>query len=89
MRGVVNSVTPAGRGIDRKGQMTLLFDRFTIDGRTYSTRATVTQALQGTVDGGKRRHDDNTGIGLMGVDPSQHRVRLQAGQDIIENDDLV
>ncbi len=50
MRGVVSSVTPAGRGIDRKGQMTLLFDRFTVSGRTYSIRATVTQALQGQDD---------------------------------------
>ena len=41
MRGIVSSVTPAGRGIDRKGSMTLLLDRFTIDGRTYSIRATV------------------------------------------------
>ena len=53
MRGVVNSVTPAGRGIERKGAMTLLFDRFTIDGRTYSVRATVTQALQGQNDNGR------------------------------------
>jgi hypothetical protein len=54
MRGIVNSVTPAGRGLDRKGSMTLLFDRFTIEGRTYSIRATVEQALQG--------QDDNTKI---------------------------
>ena len=26
-------MTPAGRGIDRKGQVTLTFDRFTIEGR--------------------------------------------------------
>ena len=50
MRGIVNSVTPATRGIDRKGELTLVFDRFTISGRTYSIRATVVQALQGETD---------------------------------------
>jgi hypothetical protein len=50
MRGVVNSVTPASRGINRKGELTLVFDRFSIDGRTYSVRATVMQALQGESD---------------------------------------
>lgn len=53
MRGVVNSVTPATRGLNRKGELTLLFDRFTISGRTYSIRATVMQALQGEADTGK------------------------------------
>ena len=56
MRGIVNAVTPASRGINRKGELTLVFDRFTIDGRTYSVRATVMQALQGEADtGGSRR----------------------------------
>ena len=32
MRGIVNSVTPASRGVDRRGELTLVFDRFTIDG---------------------------------------------------------
>jgi hypothetical protein len=50
MRGVVSSVTPASRGVDRKGELTLVFDRFSIDGRTYSIRATVMQALQGEAD---------------------------------------
>ena len=53
MRGVVNSVTPASRGINRKGELTLVFDRFSIDGRTYSIRATVMQALQGESDTGR------------------------------------
>jgi hypothetical protein len=53
MRGVVNSVTPASRGISRKGELTLVFDRFSIDGRTYSVRATVMQALQGEADTGR------------------------------------
>ena len=53
MRGVVNAVTPASRGVNRKGELTLVFDRFSIDGRTYSIRATVMQALQGEGDTGK------------------------------------
>ncbi|MCC7418036.1 MAG: hypothetical protein IT176_12940 [Acidobacteria bacterium] len=53
MRGVVSSVTPATRGLERKGSLTLLFDRFSIDGRTYSLRATVIEALQGTTDTGR------------------------------------
>ena len=53
MRGVVNSVTPASRGINRKGELTLVFDRFSIDGRTYSIRATVMQALKGEADTGR------------------------------------
>jgi CRISPR/Cas system-associated endoribonuclease Cas2 len=53
LRGVVNSVTPASRGVNRRGELTLVFDRFSIDGRTYSVRATVTQALQGEADTGR------------------------------------
>jgi len=43
--GTVSSVTRAGR-IERKGALTLAFDRIVIDGRTYDIRATVTQALE-------------------------------------------
>jgi hypothetical protein len=53
MRGIVNAVTPASRGINRRGELTLVFDRFTIDGRTHSIRATVLQALQGEADTGR------------------------------------
>jgi hypothetical protein len=63
MRGIVNSVTAAGRGLDRKGQMTLLFDRFTIDGRTYSARATLTDALQGQAD--TNRIATGAGVGAI------------------------
>jgi len=45
MRGVVSSVTKAGR-IERKGAMTVAFDRITINRRDYQIRATVTQAIQ-------------------------------------------
>jgi hypothetical protein len=50
MRGIVNAVTPASRGLSRKGELVLVFDRFTISGRTYSVRATVMQALQAEGD---------------------------------------
>jgi hypothetical protein len=67
MRGIVNSVTPAGRGIDRKGSMTLVFDRFSIDGRTYSIRATVEQALQGQGDNAKIATGAGVGAIIGGI----------------------
>ena len=45
MRGVVSSVTKAGR-IERKGSLTVAFDRLTVNGRSYPIRATVSQALE-------------------------------------------
>ena len=45
MRGVVSSVNKAGR-LERKGSLTLAFDRITVDGQDYPIRATVTQALE-------------------------------------------
>ncbi len=45
LRGVVSSVDKAGR-LDRKGGLTLAFDRVTVRGRDYPLRATVTQALE-------------------------------------------
>ena len=67
MRGVVNSVTPASRGINRKGELTLVFDRFSIDGRTYSVRATVMQALQGEADTGRVVAGAGVGAILGGI----------------------
>jgi len=67
MRGIVSAVTPAGRGLDRKGSMTLLFDRFTIDGRTYSIHATVEQALQGENDNAKIATGAGVGAILGGI----------------------
>jgi hypothetical protein len=67
MRGVVNSVTPASRGIERKGELTLLFDRFTIEGRTYSIRATVMQALQGEADTGRVAAGAGVGAIIGGI----------------------
>ena len=45
MRGVISSVHPASR-MERKGSMTVAFDRVTINGRAYPIRATVSQALE-------------------------------------------
>ena len=45
MRGVVSSVNKATR-TDRKGSLTVAFDRVTINGRSHPMRATVTQALE-------------------------------------------
>jgi hypothetical protein len=44
-RGTVTSVKRPGR-IDRKGEITLLFDEVTVRGTTSRVRATVTQALE-------------------------------------------
>jgi hypothetical protein len=67
MRGIVNSVTPASRGINRKGELTLLFDRFTIEGRTYSIRATVMQALQADADTGRVATGAGVGAIIGGI----------------------
>ena len=67
LRGVVNSVTPASRGINRKGELTLVFDRFSIQGRTYSVRATVLQALQGEADTGRVAAGAGVGAIIGGI----------------------
>lgn len=45
MRGVVSSVTKAGR-VERTGKMTVAFDQITIGKQSFPIRATVTQALE-------------------------------------------
>jgi hypothetical protein len=45
MRGVVSAVTKAGR-IERKGALTVTFDRITVGERSYPIKATVEQALE-------------------------------------------
>jgi hypothetical protein len=67
MRGVVNSVTPASRGVNRKGELTLVFDRFSIDGRTYSVRATVVRALEGEADTGRVAAGAGVGAIIGGI----------------------
>src|SRR5207237_6745758 len=45
VHGMVSAVTKTTR-IERKGSLTLVFDRITIDGRSYPMRATVVGALE-------------------------------------------
>jgi hypothetical protein len=59
MRGIISSANKAGR-IDRKGSLTVAFDRVTINGRSYPMRATVTQALQSEGIGAEK---EKIGIG--------------------------
>jgi hypothetical protein len=59
MRGVVSAVNKAGR-IERKGSIQVAFDRITINGRSYPTRATVTQALESEGIAGEK---EKIGIG--------------------------
>ncbi|HSC28959.1 MAG TPA: hypothetical protein VLD67_16910 [Vicinamibacterales bacterium] len=45
MRGFVTTVDRASR-TDRKGSLTVLFNRITVEGRSYAMRGTVTEALE-------------------------------------------
>jgi hypothetical protein len=65
MRGVVNSVNKAGR-LERKGSLTLEFNRITVDGRDHDLRATVTQALESEgVKGEAGRIGAGAGVGAI------------------------
>ncbi len=65
MRGVVSSVTKAGR-IERTGKMTVAFDQVTIGGRAYPMRGTVTQALESEgVRGEAGRIGAGAGVGAI------------------------
>jgi hypothetical protein len=65
VRGVVTSVTKAGR-LERKGSLTVVFDRVTIRGRSYPMRATVTQALESEgIRGEAERIGAGAGIGAI------------------------
>ncbi len=65
MRGVVSSVNKAGR-IERKGSMTVAFDRVTIKSRSYPMRATVTQALESEgIKGEKEKIGIGAGAGAI------------------------
>jgi len=59
MRGVVSTVHKATR-IERKGSLTVAFDRVTVNGRSYPLRATVTQALESEGIAGEK---EKIGIG--------------------------
>jgi hypothetical protein len=65
LRGVVSSVSKAGR-IERKGVLTVAFDRITIGGRSYPIRATVTQALESEgIRGEKEKIGAGAGVGAI------------------------
>ena len=65
MRGVVSSVTPAGR-LKRKAEMTVTFDQITINGRSYPIRGTVTQAIEGEgVKGDLPKAGVGAGVGAI------------------------
>ena len=65
MRGVVSSVNKAGR-IERKGSMTVAFDRVTIRDRSYPMRATVTQAIESEgIKGEKEKIGIGAGAGAI------------------------
>jgi hypothetical protein len=60
MRGVVSAVDPAGRGLDRKGSLTLSFDQLTVRGRTYDIRGMATQVFESR---GVRDEAGTAGVG--------------------------
>jgi len=63
--GVVRSVNKATR-TDRKGSLTVAFDRVTVRGRIYAIRATVTQALQSEgIAGEKAKIGAGAGVGAI------------------------
>jgi hypothetical protein len=65
VRGIVSSVNKAGR-IERKGSLTVAFDRITIRGRSYPIRATVTQALESEgIRGETSRIGAGAGVGAI------------------------
>jgi hypothetical protein len=65
MRGVVSSVTSAGR-VERKGSLTVSFDQVTIRGRNYPIRATVTEALESEgIRGEAARIGTGAGVGAI------------------------
>lgn len=59
LQGVVSSVDRAGR-TDRKGSLTLAFERITVRGRTFPIRATVTRAIESR---GLRQEVGKIGVG--------------------------
>jgi hypothetical protein len=65
MRGVVRSVAKATR-LERKGSLSVAFDRITIDGRAFPIRATLTEALEGQgLMGEKEKIGAGAGVGAI------------------------
>jgi hypothetical protein len=59
MRGIISSAHKATR-TERKGSLTVAFDRVTVNGRSYPIRATVTQAIESQGIAGEK---EKIGIG--------------------------
>lgn len=65
MRGVVSSVKKAGR-VERRGSLTLAFDRITVRGKDYPLRATVTEVLESEgVRGEAAKIGTGAGVGAI------------------------
>jgi hypothetical protein len=64
VRGFVSSVRPAGR-LDRRGSLTLSFDELRIENRTYRLRASVVQALDGSVSEDATRIGAGAAVGAI------------------------
>jgi hypothetical protein len=65
MRGIVQSVTKAGR-LERKGSLTVVFDQLTVRGKTHRIRATVTEALESEgLKGETARIGAGAGVGAI------------------------
>jgi hypothetical protein len=65
VRGVVSSVTSAGR-MNRKGSLTVSFDEITVNGRSYPMRGTVTEAIESSgVKGEAGRIGTGAGVGAI------------------------
>ncbi len=65
MRGVVSSVTKAGR-IERKGSLTVVFDQLTVGRRNYPIRGTVTQAIESEgIKGEAAKIGTGAGVGAI------------------------
>jgi hypothetical protein len=65
VRGTVRSVNKATR-LERKGSLTVAFDRITIHGTSYPIRGTVTQALESEgIMGEKERIGAGAGVGAI------------------------
>jgi hypothetical protein len=64
VRGVVSAVDPATR-VDRQGSLTVTFDQLVTNGRTYTIRASVVEALEAGVSGEVGRIGAGAGIGAI------------------------
>jgi hypothetical protein len=60
VEGVVSSVEKAGRLLDRKGSLTLAFDRIRVRGREIQIRATATEVFE---SGGIKEEAGTAGVG--------------------------